>query len=108
MDYRRKITVEVEGLGKVNLRSLSVSVRMRIDDVMGSDIPKRHKDIRAQAEAIAHCWIDDDGKPVMGTADQVLDELDIDALNAIGSAIIKAYITPSNEDAIKNSESGQA
>ena len=108
MDYKRRITeVAIEGLGKVRLKSLSAGFWQRVADIGGLTESEGAQRIRISAEAIASSWVDEQGKPVLASAGEALDELELDLFNAISREILNAYGPKPPEEAAKNSGSVQ-
>ena len=90
MDYKPKITrVEIDGLGEIHLRAMSARLRIRIAEIQASDESETAQGIRIAAEAVASCWVDEKGGRVMPSVDAVLDELDVEAFNAISNKIVE-------------------
>jgi hypothetical protein len=108
MDYRRRIVeVEIEGLGKVRLKSLSAGFWQRIADINAGSESEGAKRIRVSAESIAYSWVDEDGKPILKSVQEALDDLEIEYFNAIAQGILDQFgqKNKSESDSIKNSES---
>jgi hypothetical protein len=106
IEFRRKIhKIEIAGLGTVSLKAPSIAVRTRIQEISSTEGDDGKKYLEAMAHAVQACLLGEDGKPAFASVDELKDEMDIEAFNALSSEVVKLF-TP-KEDTAKNSESGQ-
>ena len=108
MDYKRKITeVEIEGLGKVRLKSLSAGFFHRVAGINAGPESEREKNVLISAEAVADSLVDENGRPKLKNADEALNDMEMEFFNAIAAKIIETFAPKqtAQDDAIKNSES---
>jgi hypothetical protein len=105
MEYKRRIAeVEIDGLGKVYLKSLSAGYWIRISGLSDSSADN----IRRTAEMVADSLVDGAGKRIFTDADDVIDNCDINIIAPVSTKIVELNRPKAEGETGKNSESGQA
>ena len=110
MDLFRKrcVRVTIPGLDdeEIYLRKPSAALMRRLSCIQADgSLIEAERPIMVMAEAIASCLVDAAGVPRLESAQQALDELDVDAFVAVANRIFESFTkAPKVEDLEKNSE----